>query len=249
MIRTVIVEDKPVNAKRLINLIKEYYPTIKVEGTAETVKAGIALIEEKNPDLVFLDIELPDGTGFDLLEHFQQPNFHVIFTTAHDQYAIRAIKFSAVDYLLKPIDGKELLLAVQRVADRLVKKNAENNIHFLKQQIRSTQKEFSNIALPTLEGFLYVALSDIMRCEAKDNYTLFHLVNNKNILVTRTLKEYEDLLSESNFYRIHHSHMINLAHMVKYNKGVGGSVIMSDGSEVEVAKRKREEFLRIVQGT
>lgn len=248
MIKAVIIEDKPVNAKRLNKLIHEYCPDVNVEGIADSVKTGFTLLKEKNPELVFLDIELPDGTGFDLLEHFQKVNFHIIFTTAHDKYAIKAIKFSAVDYLLKPIDGKELYASVQRVALRSANTNTENTIHFLKEQIKSGHKDFSKIALPTMDGFLYLALSDIIYCEAKDNYTLFHLINKKNVLVTRSLKEYEELLIDSNFYRIHHSYLINLAHMVKYAKGAGGYAIMSDDSMVEVAKRKREEFLKIIQG-
>ncbi len=249
MIKTIIVDDEPAPTKRLIKVIKEFCPSIKVEGTADSVRTGIMLIEKQDPGLVFLDIELLDGTGFDLLEHFADVKPHIIFTTAHDKYAIKAIKFSAVDYLLKPIDGKELQAAIQRVEGKLSNIDTGNNIHFLKQQIKSTHTKFSKIALPTLDGFLYVDLMDIIHCEANDNYTLFYLVNKRNILVTRSLKEYEDLLTDSNFCRIHHSHMINLAHMVKYTKGAGGYVIMSDDSIVEVAKRKREEFLRMVRGT
>jgi len=182
-----------------------------------------------------------DGTAFDLLEQINWTNFHIVFITAYDQYAIRAIRFSAIDYILKPVDPGQLIAAIERIKALAPETNQSGERI---SNLIGNKREIDRIALPTLNGYNFVKLADIVRCEADNNYTLFYLAEGKKFLVTRTLKEYENLLSEKSFVRVHQSHLVNMNFVASYIKGDGGSVIMHDGSEVEVSRRKKEEFLR-----
>ena len=240
MIRAVIIDDEEEGRNTVNNILTQYCDAIHVVGQADGVSKGKELIISKQPDIVFLDIQMTDGTGFDLLEQLPKVEFRVIFVTAYDQYALKAIKYSALDYILKPIDPQQLIDAVNKF------KVLESNFHIMAEQIKTLfgfKSGFEKIALPTSEGLRFVRVEDIIRCESDNNYTNFFLKNGEKILVTKTLKDYEETLSDSNFIRIHQSHLINLNYVERYIKGEGGSVIMSDGSEVEVSRRRKEAFL------
>jgi two-component system LytT family response regulator len=204
---------------------------------------GLNAIQQHKPGLVFLDIEMPDKTGFELLNSLPEINFDIIFTTAYNQYAIKAIRFSALDYLLKPVDLDELKGALARVYRKHLKKEQRENIDMLMNNIRSSQPNFSRITLSTQDGLVILHIDEIIYCEASGTYTFFYLKNKEKIVVSKTLKEYEDLLKDHHFFRAHNSFLINLNEVKKYIKGDGGSVIMSNGDEVFVSKRRKEEFL------
>ncbi len=212
-------------------------------GEADDVASGIVLIKKNSPEVVFLDIQMPDGSGFNLLESFNNANFHVVFITAYDQYALKAIKFSALDYILKPIDPQQLINAVEKV-----KKIAPAKIQSPERitNLLKNNKNISKIALPTLNGYRFVNIKDIIRCESDNNYTNFYLQTTEQLIVTRTLKEYEIMLKDDSFVRVHQSHLVNLDFVEQYIKGDGGTVIMSDGSEVEISRRKKETFLNSI---
>src|SRR5574343_627872 len=202
-------------------------------------------IEAIKPDIVFLDIQMPDGTGFDVLRSVKNKNFEVVFITAHEEFAIKAIKFSALDYLLKPIDPSELRAAVERAIQAVDDKKEDSQFDALQNNIQPNQKR--RLVLKTQESVYVVELHEIIRCEADRNYTSFFLVGGKKILVSKTLKEYETLLSSHNFLRVQQSHLINLDYVDRYDKGNGGSVVMKDGSEVPLSPAKRDIFFKILE--
>jgi len=243
-LRVVIVDDERHSREIIRSLISSKFPEIEICGEADSVDAAVKILEKCHPDLLFLDIELPDGTGFDVLEAIGEDiQFEIIFATAYNYYAIRAIKFSALDYLLKPVDKTELVAAIEKAKTRIVDNNHKtSNINLLKKQIVKPAPD--KIALPAESGFIFVPIDDIIRCQADSNYTRFVLSKGSPVLVSRTLKEYDELLDENNFFRVHNSHLINMAHVKKYLKGKTPRVVMSDGTEVEVSIRKKDAFLR-----
>jgi len=243
MIKAVIIEDERKSAELLTQLLHKNCPDISVSGKAENVKDGIQLVRKLHPELVFLDVMMPDGSGFDVLEKLSGLKFEVIFTTATDKFAVKAIKYSALDYLLKPIDAVELVNAVKKISDRSKKISNEENFRSLLENVRQSENQFSKITLPTGHAYEVVLIKDIIRCEANDNYTNVYLTGGKKFLVSGTLKHYEDLLPATDFTRVHHSHLINMNHMLRFLKEDGGYAVMSDGSKVEVSRRKREDFL------
>lgn len=247
MIRSVIVEDEKKSSELLSNMIKRFCPEVNVEAVAESVKQGEELIRQHSPDLVFLDVEMGDGNGFDLLKKLGDVNFDLIFTTASDQYAVKAIKYSALDYLLKPIDPEELQNAVKKVNERKTDSTSLENLKFLLKNIRRDDDRFSRITLPTGNGYELVNIRDIIRCEAEGNYTNFFIHGKKKLLVSASLKHYEDLLPPEDFIRVHHHHLININHVVRYLKTDGGYAVMSDGTEVEVSRRKKDAFIQRLQ--
>ena len=234
-LRCLIVDDEVSGREVLKALITKHTPELLIVAEASTVEEGIA--KAGMADLIFLDIELPDGTGFDLLAQTTYSHHEVIFVTAYDQYGIQAIKASATDYLLKPVSADELSHAVRRALDRHVKKIGT-------QPSPTNELLPQRIMLPNTEGFVVVDIENIIRCTAHSNYTKFYLLDSRSILVSRTLGEYEGLLSENGFYRIHNSHIINMRHVSSYIRGKGGYVIMSDGSHVDVSTRRKEGFLK-----
>jgi len=243
MIRAVIVDDELKGRETLRTLIMRHCKGIEVVGMADSVASGVTLIRNAAPDLVFLDIEMPGGKGFDLLDKVKDKNFEIIFTTAYSQYAIKAIRFSALDYLLKPVNPQELQDAVLKVAQLLSASTSNRrNVDALLSNLKENN-EPKKLALPNTEGVAFVNLDEIIRCMADANYTGIYLMSGKKILVARTLKDYEELLSEDDFCRVHHAHLINLRHVREYIKGEGGTVLMSDGTRVEVSRRKKNEFL------
>ncbi len=246
-ISTVIVEDEKNSQALLKELIEQYCESLKVVAIAGSVKDAIAYIEEHKPQIIFLDIELPDGDGFQVLEHFENPEFEIIFTTAYDQYAMRAFKFSATDYLLKPVDIEELEEAVQRATKKVREGHSSettNQLAALLKNIRGKQPELKRIVLPTSNGFTVVNPIDIIRCESDRNYTFIFLTDGRKILVSRTIKEYEELLEDYDFFRIHQSHLINLKYLKNYTRGRGGYVELNDGTTLDVSARRKSEFLK-----
>jgi two-component system LytT family response regulator len=240
MIKAVIIDDEEESRNTINNILTQYCDYVNIVGQADGVIKGKELILSRQPDIVFLDIQMADGTGFDLLEQLPKVEFRVIFVTAYDQYALKAIKYSALDYILKPIDPRQLIDAVNKF------KVLESNFHIMAEQIKTLfgfKSGFEKIALPTSEGLRFVKVDNIIRCESDNNYTNFFLKTGEKILVTKTLKDFEETLSDSNFIRVHQSHLINLTYVERYIKGEGGSVVMSDGSEVEVSRRRKENFL------
>jgi len=242
MIKALIIEDEEKSRSSLLNNIKKYCPNVNVVAEAVDVKSGISKILKYKPDLVFLDVQMPDGTGFDLLEKLPEINFKIIFVSAYDQFAVKAFKFSAIDYLLKPVDPDDLVIAVKKTTEIVESKTLSEKLKIL----LDNKNSFEKIALPAFDGVIFVKIKDIIRCESDRNYSMFYLKNKEKILVTRTLKEYDEMLSSMNFYRAHHSHLINLAYVKKYVKGEGGSVIMEDGTEVEVSRRRKEGLMSIL---
>ena len=243
MIKTIIIEDEQKSRDVLASLVQRNCPELSIVGLANNVGEGEEMIKTLKPDLVFLDISMPDGSGFDLLEKVHGYKFELIFATASDQHAIRAIKYSACDYLLKPIDAEELKQAVAKV---VMKKNAVpnmENLQFLIQQLKRADENFQKITLPTGNAYEIVNIKDIVRCEADGSYTNFHLSDKRKLMISAGLKHYEELLPESEFIRVHHHHLINMNHVVRFLKEDGGYAVMSDGSKIEISRRKKETFM------
>ncbi len=247
--RAVIVEDEKNSQDLLKELIEEYCSPVKVVAIAGSVSKAIETIRLHEPELVFLDIQLPDGDGFQILEKLEEEalTFDIIFTTAYDQYAMRAFKFAAADYLLKPIDIEELQQAVKRIQSKngsSEKKIDASQIQALIKNVRNLDQPFKRIVLPTSNGFTVVDPVNIIRCESDRNYTFIFLNDGRKILVSRTIKEYEEMLSDFNFFRIHQSHLINLSYLKNYTRGRGGYVELTDGTTLDVSARRKSEFLK-----
>lgn len=242
VLRTVIVDDEQDAVDFIESIAKEYCPNIKIVGRAYSAIEGIEVINKEKPDLVFLDVEMPHGSGFDLLAGFPEKDFDVIFITAFNHYAIRAIKFSAVDYILKPININEFIEAVKRVEESR-KEKAPRNINFsaLFENLKTAMP--SKLAIPTSSGMEYLVTNDIIRVEADRSYSWFYMDGGQKFLVSRNLKEYQELLSDRNFFRTHNSHLINLEHVKKYIRHEGGYIEMTDGSNVPISRGKKDLFL------
>jgi len=244
MIRTVLIDDETDSIRVLQKLLETYCPQVEVVGTAEGVETGLEVIQATHPDLLLLDIEMTQGNAFDLLNQLRPLTFQVIFVTAFDNYAIRASKYSAVDYLLKPVDIDELVSAVRRVAERSQQRNIIDQMQVFLDNMGTYSLAQQKMAVPTVDGLIFINLREVVRLEAKSSYTQINLENGEVLMATRTIKDYEDILPEALFCRIHNSHIINLQKIEKYHKGRGGYVILEDGSEIEVASRRRQEFMR-----
>lgn len=240
--KVLIIEDEEQSVSALRSEIAMHCKNLQIIGVAKSVNEAIEKIDTLQPELVFLDIQLSDGLGFEILDYFKQRLFfQVIFTTAYSQYAIRAIKFSALDYLLKPIDAEELVIAVNK-AQKISKKDATAKIeNLLYNQSQSPVRK--KIVLPTLEGITVFEVASIMKCSAEGNYTSIYFTNGKKMLFSKTLKEFEELLCHSGFERIHNSHIINLDHLVSFVNKDGGYVILSDKSTLPVSQRKKANLL------
>ena len=241
MLKALIVDDEPKARENLQILLHDFVEGVEVAALCENISESIEAVKLHSPDVVFLDIQLQRETGFDLLTRLKDINFEVIFTTAYTEYAIKAFKFSAIDYLLKPIDIDELKKSVAKVEKRL-NHNMTGRLTQLVQNLKQGSNENYKIALPTLDGLVFVKISDILYCEASSNYTQI-FTTDKKYLVSKTLKEYDDLLSDHNFFRIHNSYLININSIKKYVKGEGGYVVLNNDTSLDVSKRKKEAFL------
>jgi len=246
MYKAVIIDDIQNSRITLADDLKKYCPQLRLIGEAESVESGLNEILIKKPDVVFLDIQLGDGTGFDILEQIGKFDFQVIFTTALDTYGIKAIKFSALDYLLKPIDPDELIAAVSKL-DSNPQKNAINeSLNLLLENIKDIQPDSKRIALSSADKVRMVYVKDIIRCESQGSYTIFYLNNKEEIVTTKNLKEYEQILTDFSFVRVHHSHLINFNYLKEFIKKDGGYAVMQDGSNVPVSFRKRNNLLDMI---
>jgi len=251
MITALLIDDDKHLRKGMKSLLERYASEIMIIGEAESVKTGIVALEKYKPQVVFLDIHLSDGTGFDILEEFAKKNgkmaSHIVFITAHEQYALKAFKFSALDFLLKPVDPEELQKTITKIKQTLEKHNSFEHIDLLLENIRKKVDHFKRIALSTAEGIHLFEISDIIRCESQDNYTRFYIKNHKPLLISKTLKEYEELLVEHGFERIHQSHLINLAFLKSYIKNDGGYVVMADNTNLPISQRKKERLQELIK--
>jgi two-component system LytT family response regulator len=243
MIKAIIIDDELHCSKRLELMLADT-DVIELCGSFQTVDDGLKAIKQIKPQLVFLDVEINNETGFHLLQKLPVINFDVIFTTAYDKYAVQAFKFSAVDYLLKPIDERELNESINKLQEKISEKEKTKRFETLFYNISATNNKSKKICVPVMNGIEFISLNNIMRCESNINYTTLFMKDKQKLTVSKTLKEFEELLSEYNFFRVHNSHLINLDYIKKYNKGHGGTVIMDDGSEIEVSVRRKDEFLR-----
>ncbi|MBZ5857176.1 LytR/AlgR family response regulator transcription factor [Flavihumibacter profundi] len=243
MIRAIIIDDEPYCCEALATMLEDYCPEVEILGTYHNSIDGLAAIRQKSPDLVFLDVEMPKMNGFDMLAQLPTVNFEIIFTTSYDQYALKAIRFSAIDYLLKPVDQEELVKAVQKVIQRSQKPIAQQ-LEILLQKIHNPSTPISKMAMPTMEGLQMIQVNQIISCESDSNYTILHLKDKKRKVVSSTLKEIEELLEEHSFLRVHRCYLVNLNEIEKYMKGEGGFLVMSDGSTVDVSRGKKELLLK-----
>ena len=246
MLKVLIIEDEPHGRETLKNLLNEYCDDIEIVGLCATVSEGIHGIQTMKPDLVFLDIELHSVTGFEILESVKHFDFEVVFTTAFENYAIRAIKFSALDYLLKPIDIAELREAVSKARTRRKESWQNKNLYNLVKNLRDLNENHKTITLSTSEGLEFVDVAEIIKLEANGSYTTFYLKQNKKLLVSKNLKEYENLLIDCKFYRVHHSCVINLNEVEKYVKLDGGYIVLKDGSHASISQKRKEKFLELM---
>lgn len=243
MIKTIIVDDDIRNIRVLRGLLGEFCQQVQVIGEATGIKEAVTLVKTSKPQLLFLDIEMPYGNGFQLLDTLMPVDFEIIFITAYDNYAIKAIRYCALDYLLKPVNISELLNAVQRVSEQIESKEKNLRLQVFVDSLKTRQNEMQKIAIPGMDGLNFVDMKNIVRCESERNYTHVFLVNGKKITTTRTIGEFEDILPEGIFFRIHNSHLINLNCIKKYFKGRGGYVVMEDDTSIEVAARRKDDFL------
>ncbi len=245
MIKAILIDDEVHCLDTLNMLLSDYCTEVQVLEQCTSAKKGLAAIEKLKPQLVFLDIEMPMMNGFELLEQFTEMPFSVIFTTSYDQYAIKAIRFSALDYLLKPIDPKELIIAVKKIESQKILPSAEQ-FQMLLKQMNHKDNGFHKIAIPTIEGFELIPAEEIIYCEADDNYTHLFTKNKNKITACRTLKEIEEQLQDFSFFiRVHHSYMVNLNEVAKYVRGEGGYLVMSDGSIVNVSRSRKDALMKL----
>lgn len=250
MVKVVIVDDEQNSREALIGKLDLFCPEVEIAGEASGVSEAVETINSVNPDAVFLDIKLAGESGFDILEAIAENdavNPEIVFITAHDEFAIQAIKFSALDYLLKPIDPEELVKAIRKIEEQKgIPKNAAN-LNVLVENIRQASDSPKKIVVPTSDGMHIIKLSDIVRLESSSNYTTFFLNNEKSLLASKTLKEFDNMLSGYNFNRIHKSHLVNMNFLKRYVQTDGGYLILEDGSKIPVANRKKEQLISILK--
>ena len=246
MITTLIIDDEADGRDALKSALEKYCPEVNIKGVCETPEEAIHAIRNIKPDLVFLDIQMPQMSGFDVLQQVSPVTFEVIFVSAHDQYAIKAIKFSALDYLLKPVDVDDLMHALVKVKERLHNKGNVHQYQSVLNNIRYRSEKIKKLAIPSLEGIDLFDTDDIIYCQAEGSYTTLFLKNKQRKLISRNLKDFENLLVESGFCRVHNSFLINLKHVQRYVKGEGGYVILSEDHHVDISRRKKDEFLKLL---
>lgn len=248
-IRCVLIDDEINNLENLQYLLQQYCTGLEIVGKASSADEGIQCIKATKPDLVLLDIQMPGKSGFDLLKSFDTVSFEVIFITAYDQYGIQAIKFSALDYLLKPVDVEELKQAIDKAKQRISLKQQNSNINNLIAYLQKPQQESPRIALPTLSQTHYVKVNEILHCEASDNYTQFFLENGEKILVSRTLKEYAELLKPYSFQRTHQSHLVNMHYVKSFLKEDGGFLLLQNNTKIPISRQHLDSIKTVLNNT
>ena len=245
MLKAIIIDDELKGRIALRQKIADYCPGVEVAGEAAMAEEGIEVIRRLQPQIVFLDIEMPGMNGFEMLKAIDQQNFHLIFTTAYDQYALKAFRFAAFDYLLKPVDIEELRQAVSRVMQQSQHQTPQK-IEALEENLRAGTM-LTKIAVPSSNGLFFYNLSDIVCLEAQSNYTVIHFLSDPKLVASRTLKEFEELLPPDSFFRAHHSYIINLHYIKRYIRGDGGQIEMQNGKYIDLARRKKELFLSLIK--
>lgn len=246
MIRALLIDDEHFARQALKNALEQYCPQIQLLQSCESPQEGIAAIRKHNPELVFLDVQMPGMSGFDLLKQLEPVAFDVIFITAYDRYAIKAIRFSAVDYLMKPLDVDDLMQAVKRVQERQDQGGSAHRLASVIHNLNYKSAGIDKLAVPTLEGIDFIDIQEIIFCQADGGYTTVYLADESTKLISRTLKDFENLLSESGFCRVHHRSLINMQHIKKYIKGEGGYVILTHDHQVDISRRKKDEFIGLL---
>jgi len=244
-INAIIIDDELSSMQNLQQKLAEFCPTVELVATAQKPEEAILLIHHHKPDVIFLDIEMPKMSGFRMLEELKELNFEIIFTTAYNHYAIDAIRIAAFDYLLKPIAIKDLQQSVDRL-NKLRGYQTKEKIDVLRSSMSDKKSQDDKIAIATTEGLEFIPIKNILHIESNSNYSKLYFQNGRHLTVTKLLKDFEDMLAPYHFYRVHNSHLINLNYIQKYLRGNGGRVMMQDGTEIEVARRKKEEFLKMI---
>lgn len=240
--KAILVDDESKSRIALGSFLSKYCPTIEIIGEAEGVRSGLELIESSNPEVIFLDIEMNDGTGFDLVEQLDNTKCEIIFVTAFNQYAIKAFRYSAIDYLLKPVNPEELVQAVSKLSDESRINQIEQKLEALMANKTSIQK----IAIPSMEGIRLEEVDNIRYCESDNYYTIIHLINGERIVVSKTLKEYDKMLSSDGFLRIHQKYLVKVSEIKTYSKSDGGFITLNDGTHLTVSRRKKEDLMKVL---
>ena len=241
--KAIIVDDEPDGIRTLEKMLQLHCPNVEVAATCSNATIAKQQLDEIKPDIVFLDIQMPGKSGLELLTELPNKDFEVIFVTAHNEYMLQALQYSAADYLLKPVDEDRLIEAVQRAEKRMQPGKKEWTETLMHNLTKTGNPAEMRLCLPTLKGFIVVKLDDIIYCEAERSYTIFHLDGKRTVTVSKSLIEYDNLLQDTQFIRIHKSFLVNLHHIKEYQRGEGGTVIMTDNAEIEVSRRKKEFFL------
>jgi two-component system LytT family response regulator len=246
-LKAILVDDELSSLQNLQLKIQEYCPSTKVVAQTQNPEEAIRLIHQYKPDVIFLDIEMPRMSGFKMLEQIPEIDFEVIFITAYNHYAINAIRISAFDYLVKPVAIEDLQQTVERLENFTIKKTRER-AEILKKNLANPKSQEDHIAIPTNDGLEFIQIKQIIRIESSSNYSKLMLHNGQNLLVTRQLKDFEEILQDYRFYRVHHSHLVNLNFIAKYVRGDGGQITMRNGDIIDVSRRKKEVFLKLIGG-
>lgn len=246
MMKVVLIDDEVHSLESLVYLLNQNCPDIEIADQCRNGEQGIKAIRKNQPDIVFLDIEMPGMNGFEVLEQLPDKHLQVIFTTAYDHYAINAIKVSAMDYLLKPIDEQELIEAVQKASAELERTDTSKQLEVLLTNIQGLDGGFQKLAIPSLEGLQFIDIDDIMYCAADGNYTHVFTQDGKEHLISKTLKEIGEMLNQPAFFRTHQSYLVNLKYISEYIRGAGGQLILQDGTSVQVARSKKEALLKMI---
>jgi len=246
MLRTVIIDDEAHVRETLARLLASHCPQIRLIGEADGVSSGVKLIRETHPQLVILDIRMEDGTGFDLMQQFETIDFKVIFITAYEKYAVLAFKFAAIDFLLKPLNPEELVDAIKR-AETLIQEHFITQFQALEENLKTDLRQKKKVVLKTQENIYLVDLQDITHCESDGCYTFVHTISSDKIIISKTLREFDDMLCDSGFYRVHKSYLVNLSQIKRFEKHEGGYIILNNDHKIPVASRKREELLELFE--
>ena len=246
MIRSIIIDDEHYGRQALKVALEKYCPEVEIVSVCEGATQGLEAIMALEPDLVFLDVQMPQMSGFDLLQQLAPIHFEVIFVTSYDQYAIKAIKFSALDYLLKPVDVDDLVHAVNKAKGHMQQIGSTHRYQSVLNNIHYKSGKIERLAVPTLEGIDFFDIAHIIYCQADGNYTTLYLTDGKKQIISKNLKDFENLLASSGFCRVHHSFLINMLHVQKYIKGEGGYVILTLGHHVDISRRRKEAFLSML---